>query len=693
MNWKKIFTIVALTGFSASVATGQGTAPTIVQGDYISNVFGNSNFIKNPNAKLNTKDVTVSSATVSRSATTPLVATSEFNVAVTSANGTIVWATRSFDAGMKNQNCEARFTYRGFQATSKVHIKQGANTVASLNLSPTGTDPRIASINFPCGDLSAATTFVVTDTAILAGTNEISGIYTGLATNMANVAQAEEVGTYEVAGTTNCNWSRTGAGSNVYGNFAADADCNTGVVTGAADTSQGKIPGARFNNLKPGKYMFIVDYTLYRANTLAGDVRGRLSDGTNVSNGLLYLSPVTSDTSAPATSVLTVEYTSVTSPIIQLQGLTSQTSNSVLIFNGEPTQKLKIVAYRFPTSSELVVTPERQNTFAGVKLQGSGFSNFVTSNAWAKLTSASTLTRTTFGKAKVESNNDHSITIENMPVGNYFISYTGLLGVDQPGSGSTTYCRFALADSATGGWQIGGAQVVSTGDATSANQENDGQTIGGIYNNTSVGARTFYLQGRRTTGAGRCYAYTDGTTGSTISVIPLDQPSNSALYVEGPVKASATGAAISAGYVGEKKTVHIGSATNVPSSGAWYNLGNMTLTTGVWSCTLNGSYEQNGATFTSVGNALFAFSDAVAPTGPAYSYQTQGATAGGIWPTSFVYGTLSIPPMILLSNGSQITWPDGVTRGTTTLHISGFLSTYTAGTPRYYMRAECVRLN
>ena len=119
----------------------------------------------------------------------------------------------------------------------------------------------------------------------------------------------------------------------------------------------------------------------------------------------------------------------------------------------------------------------------------------------------------------------------------------------------------------------------------------------------------------------------------------------------------------------------------------------MTLTTGVWSCTLNGLYEQNGANFTSVGNALFAFSDAVAPSGPAYTYQSQGATAGGIWPTSFVYGTLSIPPMVLLSNGSQITWPDGVTRGTTTLHVSGFLSTYTAGTPRYLMRAECTRLN
>jgi len=70
-----------------------------------------------------------------------------------------------------------------------------------------------------------------------------------------------------------------------------------------------------------------------------------------------------------------------------------------------------------------------------------------------------------------------------------------------------------------------------------------------------------------------------------MKVTPLNQPSNSALYVEGPVKASATGAAIPAGYVGE--TI---SATTSSSYTASTTLGtfsditglSITLTPGVW---------------------------------------------------------------------------------------------------------------
>jgi hypothetical protein len=74
----------------------------------------------------------------------------------------------------------------------------------------------------------------------------------------------------------------------------------------------------------------------------------------------------------------------------------------------------------------------------------------------------------------------------------------------------------------------------------------------GVYQNTSVANRTFFLQAYRTSAAGTCTGYSDSQQPLTITVIPLDQPSNSALYVEGPVKASATGAAIPSGYLGEE---------------------------------------------------------------------------------------------------------------------------------------------
>ena len=586
MNFRKLITYLTM-GTAAAMPLAVAQNPTILQGSYISNVFGNSNFIKNPNAQTNIADVTVSNATVTRSTTTPLVATSEFLVTTSTSTGSATWSTRTFDAGMKGQNCEARFTYRGFSVGSTTaQILQGANVVAQLTLTPS-TDPRIASINFPCGDLSSATTFRLQQaTASLTGTNEIGGIYIGLATNMANVAQAEFVGSVTLPGGTNCIPTST---STTYALMTGATNCGTASYTGNLQNFSQDPFGFEIRNLKLGTYQVVVSGSGFGLNS-NGESRFYLQDTTNsISSMQKRLYTAAAGESVFSNETFTLEYTSQPSSTATFRFYALKSPSGNASFYGNATN-FRISVYRFPSSSELVVTPERQNVFGGVKLQGSGTSNTVTSAAWTKFTSVSTLTRTVFGKAKVESNNDHSITIENMPVGSYYISYTGLLGVDQPGSGSTTYCRFALADSATGGWQIAGAQVVSTGDATSVNQEVDGQTIGGIYTNTSVGTRTFFLQGYRTAGAGRCYVYTDVATGSTISVIPLDQPSNSALYVQGPVLGAQTGAAIPAGYAGYTVESTQTGVTAPTLSNTWYTSEAVTLTPGVWSCYAGSSF-------------------------------------------------------------------------------------------------------
>ena len=649
--------------------------PTILQGSYISNVFGNSNFVLNPNAQTNIANVTTVTATVTRSTTTPLVATSEFTVAIGTANGTATWATRAFDAGMKNNNCEARFTYRGFAATSKVHIKQGANTVASLNLTP-ATDPRIASINFPCGDLSAATTFQVTDTAILAGTNEIGGIYVGLATNMANVAQAETVAIVNTSTTTIVNGASTKI---IFTNKALDVYDEYNTATGI------------FKAKRAGVYAIEAMTLLTNAG---GWVQSETTELSLLKNSAAFTSQRVERQAAGTYYVDGMIFGTIPLAVgdeIQLN-LFQNSGANINLESGSARNVMSIK--RFPSSSELVVTPERQNTFAGVKLQGNGYSNFVTTNAWAKFTSFTTLTRTAFGKAKVETNNDHSITIENMPVGNYYITATGLLGANNAGSGATTFCRFALADSATGGPQITGASVLTTGDATSPNQEVEGQTIGGIYRNTSVGNRTFFLQGNRVFGAGRCYVYTDSDAVTTISVIPLDQPSNSALYVQGPVKAAETGAAIPAGYVGEVKRLSSGGAVNVPANNTWFTVGaGLPLPAGVWSCSASMAYNRNGASFTSVGNMIQTFSES-STTGSTYHWERQGiGRSSEVVGASFTANNVGIRPIVFYSNGSQLTWPDGVQRGTNTLYTNGFLGVFTAGTPQYISETECVRLN
>jgi hypothetical protein len=70
----------------------------------------------------------------------------------------------------------------------------------------------------------------------------------------------------------------------------------------------------------------------------------------------------------------------------------------------------------------------------------------------------------------------------------------------------------------------------------------------------------------------------------SIHIQPLDQPSNSALYVEGPVKAAATGAAIPSGYQGETFSV-LGTtdATITTTSGIFSTtLAQQSINPGVW---------------------------------------------------------------------------------------------------------------
>jgi len=569
MNFRKLLTYLTV-GTAAIIPFAGAQNPTILQGSYISNVFGQSNFILNPNAQTNVANVTTVTATVTRSTTTPLVATSEFNVAIGTANGTATWATRTFDAGMKGQNCEARFSYRGFQATSKVHIKQNSNTVATLNLTP-ATDPRIASINFPCGDLSTATTFVVTDTAILAGTNEISGIYTGLATNMANVAQAEFVGGGE--------WNAvvfTRSSAAIQSTFAAFTSGSAGTAVGKA-TSAGTDTTVTFPFLPAGQYYVNSNLYAYAYNISNAYVNCEFSlqeIDSNIYSGLVTTGAFpTTGGIYPAGNQLQGNFTFTTSGQrrfrlvsrnIGANGATS-TCNTI----GDAAVKSGIYVYRFPTSSELVVTPERQNTFAGLKGAGSVNTNSVTSNSWTKLTQASgTLTRTTFGKAKVETNNDYSITIENMPVGNYYISTTGVFIAQAAAAGDSTACFFGIADSATGGAQIASMQVNANGDSSITTQASTGSTFGGVYNNTSVSNRTFFVQGYRAQGSGSCYGYSESNRPLTISVIPLDQPSNSALFVEGPVRGSNTNTAIPTNSIGGK-IIDASLAKTTTSLGTW----------------------------------------------------------------------------------------------------------------------------
>ena len=580
MNWKIFGTFLMVLTLVTSVALGQGTAPTILEGNYISNVFGQSNFIKNPNAKLNTNDVTVSSATVSRSPTTALVATSEFNVAVTSANGTITWATRSFDAGMKNQNCEARFTYRGFQSTSKAHVKQGANTVATLNLSATGTDPRIASINFPCGDLSTATTFVVTDTAILAGTNEIGGIYVGLATNQANVAQAEFIGSVRFG--TNCLWTTT---SSTY-NSPTDSSCSTTAIGNvAADTASVTKPSIIVNDTRPGNYYAVWSGGSFQKSLVATYqyCSIRLVDG-NIAIGS-YVDPTNLPVVQTFSTSASFQYNTSSTKTFQLQMKSSDNTTSCTL--NTSTDEAQITVYRFPTSSELVVKPETQNTWGSVKFTPGGtvVTNYSTpsNQIFNNATAYSPSTASYQGKAIAQSAscgaaNNLGLCIPTVLPGTYEVTVDGVFDTIANVAGNG--CQFEIFD----GTAKGGQQEIYN---EVANIDKNIGTIRGVFTYTSVQTnKPFSL--RVAGNSNQCRNVAGSARPVNMVFQPLDQPSNSALYVQGPVLGAQTGATIAEGYVNEFSTRSISDSsartqTNPALATVYYPWsGTLTLPAGNW---------------------------------------------------------------------------------------------------------------
>jgi len=200
------------------------------------------------------------------------------------------------------------------------------------------------------------------------------------------------------------------------------------------------------------------------------------------------------------------------------------------------------------------------------------------------------------GKAQVtttNSGNDLGFSIPNLPVGNYKVQISGIL---QPGgagaTGASISCNYKIVETTTS-TDVAKQAVETKAISATLNTRDFANSFTGVFQNTSVATRNFRLEANKQTdtspGAiGYCQAFSGtGTTGQlnsniTFLLTPLDNNSNSALYVQGPVKAAATGTAIPAGYVGEVKTSSAIPISTV-SAGAWVLASSgVTLTPGVW---------------------------------------------------------------------------------------------------------------
>ena len=653
------FIVYLLTLFMVGTAVAQN--PTILQGNYITNVFGQSNFVLNPNARTDVLNVT----NATRSTTTPLVATSEFTLSLTSGTNA-TWTLRAFDQGMKGQNCEARFTYRGFAtATTKAELVQNSLVVASLTLTPS-TDPRIASINFPCGDLTNLTTFrIAQTTANMTGTNEIGGIYVGLATNQANVAQAETV---VVANRATAQSLANAASTDfVYTTETLD-------VYNEYDTTTGIFTPKRSGNYAFTASMLFADSAWTAGNVYSMIVLKKAPTAANVcstyaeiqATGNIYVQPTVS---------CTINVT-----------VGEQYSIAVYHDRGSATNSFAVGHYnnlsisRFPTSSELVVTPERQNVWGGVVYtaqQGTVFSGVAAGTTRSSFQNATWNQPTLLkGKAALSTTNSGNVlgfSIPNLPVGQYKVEISGIIGASTSSSttaNASTKCNFYIKETTTSTDVARQSHQDYSYSTASTDETRDWpNSFGGVFNNTSVATRDFILEAMKfqddTGNIGVCQAFSQTNASATLNtnitflLTPLDQPSNSALYVQGPVKAAATGSDVTSDYQG-----YIAGTLRSATKGKTYSARSTTLITTSTGTTASinlnpGIYWCSANSTIGIGTAVTWYSDlAVDGTALTDSSYSSAMTTTTTWTNK----TLTAP--IIVTQQADVQLRESISAGT-----------------------------
>lgn len=439
--------------------------PTILQGNYITNVFGNANFVKNPNALVvgssttTNPFVTTNAATITRVTTTPLIATSKFTMTTSTNAGYADWEFRAFDAGMKYQICELRFMYKGFSVgTTTAQVISGASTVIASQVLNPATDPQTVSIVFNCGDLSQTTKFRLQQSgSILTGTNEIGAIYAGLATNMSVIAQATKVGGWdnvscsqEAQLTTGTAW----ATPNVAG-------VCTGTAVGSASSALSNLNTLTFTftGLLPGEYLLLMPAYVYTQAVANARCDGRIRETTlNYVDGQNAFSSYQSTAPTQFGSIGQINQFKFTNTVTATRTFQiefwRQSGNATCLGgfigqSGGVNSYQNVSLYRFPTASEQVLTPNITSTWGAIKYSGVSDFTGTSTTAGTNVTNTNFGTATLFGKADLPGANCGLATstfgfcMYNVPPGTYKIGGNVEVGVLEAGT-DKSWCNYQL---------------------------------------------------------------------------------------------------------------------------------------------------------------------------------------------------------------------------------------------------------
>jgi len=151
-----------------------------LQADYLTGIRTVRNFIQNYGAEQNVNYVTGTNVTVTRNTTAPIEGIGDFSFTIDSATDVVTWASNTFDKKLSGQTCEAKLRYTAdANATNvKFQVYQGASLISSVALK-NSTTPVPASIIFPCGNLSSATTLKIAGSAATSTVMKVDSVFVG----------------------------------------------------------------------------------------------------------------------------------------------------------------------------------------------------------------------------------------------------------------------------------------------------------------------------------------------------------------------------------------------------------------------------------------------------------------------------------------------------------------------------------
>jgi len=360
MKFLKYFLLTALIHGMGQCSHAETTDKTIY-GNYPSRFYGLRNYVKNPDAEINTDGhaVSGSGATITTVANLDMFNKKQFRVGGNPGN-TIVStvAINTYDRALLDSGKTCITSYWlsiSSNGIMTVNMKLDSTVVGTqtIDASLTGVESKRYYILHPCGNTlqvpSLEFSYAVTgglSTNLFNYDDVHSGFYDGVSA----VPQGSSfVGSLKYTNTPACVFSRS---STAWGNYSADTDCPTAIVKGVVTAPATKIPGLVLPaGSAPGRYVFTATGAFYKNGTSSNLAGYRFSDGTNNSAGQgVYADGATKVQSPVITGEITYTNALAAATTVQIQSRNGASISAEIDVASDSIPDLEIQVVYFPLS-------------------------------------------------------------------------------------------------------------------------------------------------------------------------------------------------------------------------------------------------------------------------------------------------------------------------------------------------------